>query len=269
LSTALILVALLGYALACSLLLKRLRAAARGESSSTRDWRWAFALGVVAHGASLLILNGQLGGMSFSFFPTLSLVGWVMAAIVLGLSARSSVGDLALLLLPLLAATLALVLIQPEPRRPPEQLSWQIALHAFVALAAYGALALAALKALLLALNDNLLKRPARLKWVQALPPLSASEALLFQLIAVGFGLLSLTLLSGVLFVENLFAQHLAHKTVLSLIAWVVFGVLLIGRHRHGWRGRQALRWTLLGMSLLALAFLGSKFVLELLLQRV
>ncbi|MCB1564805.1 MAG: cytochrome c biogenesis protein CcsA, partial [Xanthomonadales bacterium] len=64
------------------------------------------------------------------------------------------------------------------------------------------------------------------------------------------------------------FAQHLVHKTVLSLLAWAAFGVLLFGRWRFGWRGKRAVRWTLLAMLLLLLAFFGSKFVLEVILQR-
>jgi ABC-type uncharacterized transport system permease subunit len=92
---------------------------------------------------------------------------------------------------------------------------------------------------------------------------------LLFQLIGAGFVLLSLTLLTGALFVEDLFGQHLVHKTVLSFAAWVVFGALLFGRWRYGWRGRRAVRLTLIGMLVLLLAFFGSKFVLEIVLKRV
>jgi len=91
----------------------------------------------------------------------------------------------------------------------------------------------------------------------------------MFRLIGAGFVLLTLTLLSGVLFVDNLFAQHLVHKTVLSIAAWIVFGVLLFGRWRWGWRGRRAVRLTLAGTLVLLLAFFGSKFVLELVLKRV
>jgi ABC-type uncharacterized transport system permease subunit len=86
--------------------------------------------------------------------------------------------------------------------------------------------------------------------------------------IAAGFVLLTLTLLSGVLFVDDLFAQHLVHKTVLSIAAWIVFGILLFGRWRWGWRGRRAVRLTLAGMAILLLAFFGSKFVLEVILHR-
>ena len=80
--------------------------------------------------------------------------------------------------------------------------------------------------------------------------------------------LLTATLLTGVLFVENLLAQHLVHKTVLSVLSWLAFGALLLGRWRYGWRGATAVRWTLAAMALLVLAFFGSKFVLELVLRR-
>ena len=93
-------------------------------------------------------------------------------------------------------------------------------------------------------------------------------ESLLFQIIGVGFGLLTLTLLSGLVFVDDLLAQDLAHKTVLSTIGWLVFGGLLLGRRWFGWRGRTAIRLTLAGMAVLLLAYFGSKLVLELILQR-
>ena len=94
-------------------------------------------------------------------------------------------------------------------------------------------------------------------------------ERLLFRMIAVGFILLSVSLLSGLVFLEDIFAQHLIHKTVLSIAAWGVFALLLWGRWRLGWRGRIAIRWTLAGFAVLMLAYFGSKFVLELVLQRV
>ena len=93
-------------------------------------------------------------------------------------------------------------------------------------------------------------------------------EKLLFQLIGAGFVLLSISLISGLLFVEDLFAQHLVHKTVLSIIAWFVFGILLAGRIWQGWRGQTAIRWTLGGFLALMLAYFGSKIVLELILNR-
>jgi len=131
------------------------------------------------------------------------------------------------------------------------------------------ALAIAALVAVMLAIQERAL-RTRRLGGLHAvLPPLTLIEAMLFQLIGAGFVLLSLTLLTGALFVEDLFGQNLVHKTVLSFAAWLLFGALLFGRWRYGWRGRRAVRLTLIGMMVLLLAFFGSKFVLEIVLKRV
>ena len=128
---------------------------------------------------------------------------------------------------------------------------------------------LPAFLAILLALQERALRRH-RIDsgLIRALPPLTMTESLLFRLIGVGFVFLTLTLVSGVLFVDDLFAQHLAHKTILSIASWLVFGVLLFGRWRWGWRGGRAVRLTLIGMSVLLLAFFGSKFVLEMVLHR-
>jgi ABC-type uncharacterized transport system permease subunit len=93
-------------------------------------------------------------------------------------------------------------------------------------------------------------------------------ETLLFQMIGTGLFFLSISLVSGFIFIEDLFAQHLVHKTVLSIIAWIIFSSLLIGRFRYGWRGKTAVRWTLTGFFLLLLAYFGSKLVLEIILHR-
>jgi ABC-type uncharacterized transport system permease subunit len=93
-------------------------------------------------------------------------------------------------------------------------------------------------------------------------------ESLLFQMIGLGFALLSVTLATGFIYLEDMFAQRVAHKTVLSIAAWIIFAILLWGRLQFGWRGRIAIRWTLGGFVALLLAFLGSKLVLEVLLQR-
>jgi len=93
-------------------------------------------------------------------------------------------------------------------------------------------------------------------------------ESLLFQMLGTGLFFLTISLVSGFIFIEDLFAQHLVHKTVLSIIAWIIFSGLLIGRLRYGWRGKTAVRWTLTGFILLLLAYFGSKLVLELILKK-
>jgi ABC-type uncharacterized transport system permease subunit len=104
--------------------------------------------------------------------------------------------------------------------------------------------------------------------WLRALPPLTQLEQLLFRTIGAGFILLTLVLVTGMMFVSNLLTQHLWHKTVLSVLSWLVFGWLLVGRWCYGWRGQRAVKFTLFAMALLLLAFFGSKFVLELVLHR-
>jgi len=150
-----------------------------------------------------------------------------------------------------------------------EPLDWRLQLHAWCALLAYATLGIAAVLAVFLWAQERALRRREFHGWLRALPPLTELESLLFRTIAVGFALLTATLLTGVLFVENLFAQHLVHKTVLSVLSWLVFGGLLLGRWRRGWRGAKAVRWTLVAMTLLLLAFFGSQFVLEMVLKRV
>jgi ABC-type uncharacterized transport system permease subunit len=95
-------------------------------------------------------------------------------------------------------------------------------------------------------------------------------EALLFRIIWAGFILLTLTLVSGVMFSEELFgkAAPFNHKTVFGVVSWIIFGALLVGRHVYGWRGRKAVRWTLAGFAALVLAYIGSRFVLEVILGR-
>ena len=147
-------------------------------------------------------------------------------------------------------------------------IDWQLQLHAWCALLAYATLAIAALLAILLWIQERTLRRRDFHRWMRVLPPLTELETLLFRTIAVGFVLLTATLLTGALFVHDLFAQHLAHKTVLSILSWLVFGTLLFGRWRYGWRGRSAAVMALGARVFLFLAFFGSQFVYDFILHR-
>ncbi|PRV98071.1 cytochrome C assembly family protein [Acinetobacter sp. AR_0276] len=116
--------------------------------------------------------------------------------------------------------------------------------------------------------NRELKKKQKKRFWVNLLPPIQAMESLLFDLIITGFILLTIALAFGFLTVDSFFAQHLAHKTVFSIISWIIYGSLLIGHYKLGWRGQKAIRFTLIGFALLAIGFIGSKFVLEMILGR-
>jgi ABC-type uncharacterized transport system permease subunit len=225
----------------------------------------AATLAVLLHAAVLLGAHG--GRLDLHFFAALSLVAGVVAALTLLVNLSRPVAGLGVIVFPLAALLLGLDIFAAPPTRP-LPMDWQISLHVTIALLAYGVLSIAAVLAILLAVQERALRthRPGRL--VRALPPLTQTETLLFRLIGAGFVGLTLTLLTGALFVQNIRGQHLAHTIVLSIVAWLIFGALLWGRWRHGWRGTRAVNLTLIGMAMLALAFFGSKFVLEVVLKR-
>jgi ABC-type uncharacterized transport system permease subunit len=225
----------------------------------------AATLGVLLHVAVLLGAHG--GQLDLHFFAALSLVACVVAALTLLVNLSRPVAGLGVIVFPLAALLLGLDTFLAPPTAP-RPLDWQISLHVAIALLGYSLLSIAAVVAVLLAVQERALRthRPTRL--MNALPPLTQTEALLFRLIGGGFALLTLTLLSGALFIQNIRAQHLIHTTVLSVLAWLIFGVLLWGRWKHGWRGRSAVNLCLIGMAVLLLAFFGSKAVLELILHR-
>jgi ABC-type uncharacterized transport system permease subunit len=224
------------------------------------------SIAVVVH--AVLIFGLHRGGLDLHFFASLSLTALGVAAITLGVNLFRPVAALGVVVFPIAAILLGVDVFAAADTLP-QSMEWQIKLHVSFALLAYSVLSIAALLAILLALQERALRRhQLDSGLIRALPPLTMTESLLFRLIGVGFVFLTLTLVSGVLFVDDLFSQHLVHKTLLSIASWLVFGWLLLGRWRWGWRGGRAVRLTLIGMAVLLLAFFGSKFVLELLLQR-
>jgi len=224
------------------------------------------AAAVFAH--AWVIAGMHRGGVDLHFFAALSLVSACVAGLCLFVNLLRPVATLGAIVFPL-ATMFLLIDVFAAPPTQPLPIEWQIKLHVLFALLGFSVLCVAALLAILLALQERALRMRRFDGIVRALPPLTLTEALMFQLIAAGFALLTLALLSGILFVDNLFAQHLIHKTALSIAAWLVFGILLFGRWRYGWRGRRAVQLTLAGMALLLLAYFGSRFVLELVLRRV
>ncbi len=225
-------------------------------------------LAVTLHFLSLVALTLDLGELDFGFFSMASLISWLAAAFVVIAAWDKPVESLGLAIFPLAVAALALRLATPIIHHPLNEAGWTMQLHVLISIAAFSLLTMAAGQSLLLAIQDRHLRRHQPSRLVTKLPPLQAMEALLFQIIAGGWLFLSLSLGTGIVFLEDMFAQHLVHKTVLTLIAWLVFSGVLLGRWRYGWRGPLAIRGTLLGFGLLLLGYLGSKLVLELILKR-
>jgi ABC-type uncharacterized transport system permease subunit len=264
-----VLIAAALYLVATGLLVVGVRRASTVEvpDHRARIWLLPAIVAVALHGAAHVLAWRAAAGLDLHFFAALSLVGIGMAALTTLYGATGRMAALGVIVFPIAAASV--LAYAHYGHAGAAQLDWRLQLHAWCALLAYATLAVAALLAIMLLLQERAMRRREFHGWLRALPPLTELESLLFRTIAVGFVLLTATLLSGVLFVENLLAQHLMHKTVLSVLSWLAFGALLLGRWRYGWRGAVAVRWTLAAMALLVLAFFGSKFVLELLLGHV
>ena len=174
------------------------------------------------------------------------------------------------LVLPVAAAAVVLPAAFPSLKPLPNTELLAFKIHLLIAMAAYSLFTIASLHVLLMALLERKLHDGALPQALRRLPPLLAMEALLFRILWAGFILLTLTLASGVVFSEELFgrAAKFNHKTVFGVLSWIVFAALLGGRLVYGWRGRVAVRWTLAGFLMLVLAYVGSKFVLEVVLGR-
>ncbi|WP_119718521.1 cytochrome C assembly family protein [Cognatilysobacter tabacisoli] len=258
-----VLIAVVAYLVAAAVLVADVR---RDPGARSRNWLFAALVAVALHATAHVAEWRASGSADLHFFAALSLVGLGMAALTTLVGATGRMAALGVLVFPIAALTLGGYAQAGDVAAT--DLDWRLQLHAWFALLAYATLAIAALLAVVLWVQERALRRREFRGWLRALPPLVELESLLFRTIGVGFALLTATLLSGVLFVQDLLAQHLIHKTVLSVLSWLAFGGLLLGRWRYGWRGAIAVRWTLSAMALLVLAFFGSKFVLELVLGR-
>lgn len=231
---------------------------------------------ILGMGFSALIIHAVIlfsdtitaNGLNPSIVNSFSLVSWLAVLLYLIAELRKPVETLGIFILPIAGTAVLLQLIFPAEMAIANR-SFELEVHILLSLLSYGLLAIAAGQSVLLLVQTHYLKNKHPGGFIRSLPPLQSMEVLLFQVIKVGFILLTLALLSGFIFLDNIFAQHLVHKTVLSMIAWLLFAVLLWGRWRFGWRGKKAVNFTLGGFVFLMLAYFGSKLVLEIILQRV
>lgn len=234
--------------------------------------RWLLALGaiaVTAHAFSALGTIYQNDTVDLGFFSVSSLIFWFVATITLLSALRRPLDNLFIILFPLASLSI-LVAHQFAPAHAMRQaLSAGIVVHILSSILAYSVLTIAAIQAIALALQVHELKHRHIMGILQSLPPLQTMEKMLFEIIWIGLLLLSCSIISGALYIEDIFAQHLIHKTTLTIAAWFIFATLLWGRHQLGWRSQTAVRWTLGGFVALMLAYFGSKLVLELILDKL
>jgi ABC-type uncharacterized transport system permease subunit len=230
----------------------------------------AFALAVIAiaiHGGALFDSLTRGGTINVSLVSSVSMIGLQLAIIGTLAALDSDLRGVAAGLI-VLAAPTALATQTGAVEVTGSGLSWQLQTHVFTAMFAYGLLAAGAIVAVYALVQDRRL-RAAKLSTVnQLFAPLEKTERVLYGVASAGIAVLAMSMALGITFVENLFAQHLVHKTVLSLIALLIFGVLLAGRHFAGWRGKRAIYLYLVGFVILCLAYFGSRYILEVILHR-
>jgi len=242
----------------------------KGRDKSNRNK--VLLLGAAALACHTISFNGTLyspAGLNLGFYTIASLIGWIMAVLVTLSGIRKPLQNLFIGVYPVAAtglATTLLMTMSSDAGKSIQQLTPHLTSHILLSIFAYSVLTIAAIQASLLALQDHHLRHHQTNGLIMQLPPLQVMEQLLFELIWMGVILLSAAIATGIFFIEDMFAQHLAHKTILSIIAWALFSTLLVGRYALGWRGTTAIRWTGGGYVLLMLAFFGSKLVLEIIL---
>ena len=252
-------------AAALAFALGRFPAQAHRERNLSRLAFFAVAVAIVIHGRLLAI--DLIGGGSLALANAVSLIGMQLGLIALLGAFEARLRGLSAGLL-LLAAVTAVVTTEPSAGAGAGATSWQLRAHVLTSMFAYGLLTVGAIVAVYALVQDRRLQ-DARLSALNSLfAPLVTTEKLLYAITTAGFTVLALSVVSGITFIENLFAQHLVHKTTLSLLALLLFGILLAGRQLAGWRGRPAIYLYLASFVTLCLAYFGSRFVLEEILGR-
>lgn len=247
---------------------------ANEPASAAIGWmHYAMLIPLLLHVGTLYQSMFAGAGLRFGLSNAISVIVWLTAFIYWFSGFFKRLQGLQTLVAPVAAASAVAVLLPlffPSLRVLENTELPAFKAHLLVAMMAYSLLTIAALHALLMTVVERQLHHPAARSVLTNLPPLLAMEKLLFHIIWVGFVLLTLTLLSGVVFSKEVFGQPLtfSHKTLFGFISWGVFAALLAGRQFYGWRGRIAIRWTLAGFVTLLLAYIGSKFVLEIVLNR-
>ena len=240
--------------------------------SAKMSMRLLSALAVPAMTLHAFAVCAQLNrpdGIDLGLFTVVSLTAWIMVVLVWLMSIAQPVRSLLVVLFPLSAAALAISLFAPRAVSVNLNMADSgLAAHIFTSIFAYSVLMMAALQSIFVGVVERNIRTPSRFPLLRMLPALETMERLLFTMVWVGFIALTAAIGSGFLYLEDMFAQHVVHHTVLSSASWLAYVLLLAGRLWFGWRGVSAVRWIIIAFVLLLLGYLGSKFVMEVLLER-
>jgi ABC-type uncharacterized transport system permease subunit len=262
------LIAITAYAV-LSVFFLRTQLAGHAEAKSRSLLDIAVLIPLFLHGYLLYKTLWIAGALNLGLVNSLSLILWLTLLVYWLAHFFYPIASLKAMVLPLAGLGVLLLLMFPTTRVA-QPTSWLFDAHVLVAMLAYSLFTIAALHATLMSLVENSLHKARLPALLRNLPPLLTMETLLFRIIATGFVLLSLTLLSGGIFSEQIFgkAWQFNHKVLFGFISWLVFAILLVGHHFYGWRGRKAVNWTMSGFGFLVLAYIGIQFVLEVILHR-
>lgn len=261
--TLLTLLTIAGYSATMAMIYRQINQ----DKDYSKQLHWTWVATLLVHAIWVLPLLFTASGLNVTLTNAVSAVAWLIALSLFLANLKDQMETLALLVFPFVVIMLLLDFLFPVMNERLVESGSGVEWHVLGSLLAFAVFFMAAMQAVLLAWLDHRLRNHQLTGWTQHLPPLQHIEAYLYRLIALGFTLLSFSLITGWLFLEDMFAQHLAHKTVLSMLAWLVFAVLLLGRWLAGWRGRTSIRWTQAGFMLLLLSYFGSKFVIEVVLK--
>lgn len=220
-------------------------------------------LAVAAHGAGLWQQFIDPAGINFGIFTAQTLICLIISLIVTLFAIVKPVHNSKLIIFPVTILSIILALNTEHGHRFVDKSATGLLIHAAFSIVAYAVFLLASVQAGLLFAQNKQLKHHLTGRLVKALPPLQTTEAILFEMIWAGLIMLTLAIVSGGFFVDDLFAQKIAHKTIFTLLSWVLFAVLLVARKFWGWRGLRAAKITIFGFLLLMLGYLGSNIVIE------
>ena len=238
------------------------------ETGAERQRQQIAMVGAAALSAHALAayLPAQAGESSLGFYRVASLMFLSMGFISLIALVARPLHTLLIVLFPLAALSILVATFAPDTSRPMSDLPAGILSHVSASIISFAVLALAVLQGLLVTVQSRQLRQHRNRGVIRKLPPLEAASALFYELTGAGFLILTVAIGTGMIFIDDLFSQHLVHKTVLTMLAWCLYAILLVQYFRRGWRVQSAITLNLIAFSLVVLGFFGSKLVLELVL---
>ena len=225
---------------------------------------WIFwIIAIIAHSYALSPIFDESLSVNLSINYALNLVAFIISITLFFSSIVGNTQFLGLVTLPIISLIFLFDFSNNPVSIPLDNLLF---VHVIISLISYSILCLSAAQSIILKLQEKKLQTNQPTGIISSLPSLDAMDSLLFKILALGILFLSASLLSGFIFLEDIFAQHLAHKTILSILAWIIFVSLMYGRQKYGWRGSNAANITLIGFFILFLSYFGTKTVIEIIL---